>query len=87
MKNLRGYRGASGKEKMREAGIPEDAVEKYGDMSEDELLVALSQSIKKSKREGTFDENQIRSFVSMLSPHLSDEQRKKLSAVLSTIDH
>ncbi len=87
MKNLRNYGGGkSNKEKMKDAGVSSEAIEKYGDMSEDELLRALSQSIKRSKSEGTFDEAQLRSFVSLLSTKLNEEQRRKLNAVLSSID-
>ena len=87
MKNLRGYKSneKSNKEKLKAAGIDDTAAEKYGDMDEDELLIALRESVKKAKREGTFNSEQLQYFVKMLSPQLSEEQRKKLKEILSTI--
>lgn len=92
MKNLRNF-SASGKkeqddktkEVLRNMGIDGDAVDKYSAMNENELIESLISAVKRSKEDGSFSPKQMQAFISIVSPHLSSEQLKKLQSVISVI--
>ena len=83
MKQLRGYEG-----KARDAGarrMYDEAMHKYGGMSEEALVGKLIEMVGEQKRCGTFDEVQLLGFVNTITPHLSAQQRQRLESVLGMI--
>lgn len=58
---------------------------KYDGASEEQLMRAIYAEAKRSRKNGTLSNEQIDEFVAMLTPMLSVEQAKKLSAVARKI--
>lgn len=83
MKQLRGYDGKSGNADTR--SLYDQALRKYGGMSEDALVGKLIEMVRAQKQAGTFDEVQLLGFVNSVSPHLSSAQRARLESVLGMI--
>ena len=79
MKSLRDFKPNSSEKKQNET------VEDYMKMSESELLNALKQSVEKSKENGTFNIEKIRSTISLIAPKLSAEQLEKLEKIIGQI--
>ena len=75
----------SSKQEISDNEIVEEVIGKYRDMTEDELLAELVKVAKSSKENGTFDENAIENFLQIVSPQLSDEQKAKMSNLISVI--
>ena len=84
MKRLRGY-GQNGNEQDARA-MYDEAMRKFGNMSEEALVERLIEIVRRQKTMGTFDEVQLLGFVNTLSPHLSAKQREKLESVLGMIE-
>lgn len=82
MKQLRGYNGGDARARQMYG----EAMRKFGNMSEDALVERLIDMVREQKRNGTFDEVQLLSFVNTLSPHLDAAQRKRLESVLGMIE-
>ena len=68
------------------SGVPNDIVKKYGGMCEDQLVEELMKKVREQKQNGSYDEAQMQNFVKIISPHLSDEQRKKLMSLIGAIN-
>lgn len=83
MKQLRGYEGKNKNDAAQ--GLYNEAMRKYGGMSEDALIERLTEMVSEQKRNGTFDEVQLLGFVNAITPHLNPEQRKKLEGLLGMI--
>lgn len=66
--------------------IVRDYIGKYDNFNEDQLIAELIRSVKKSKDEGIYSKEQMKNFIELMSPQLSDEQRKKLSNLVMLID-
>ncbi|MDE7164087.1 MAG: hypothetical protein K2O04_01520 [Clostridiales bacterium] len=58
---------------------------KYVGKSEEELLRALRQNVAEAKRNGTFSEEQLDGFVSLVSSGLDDIARQRLNALVEMI--
>ena len=82
MKKLSGYQGRN---ESQARGMYEEAVRRFGNMSEDALVGKLIDIVREQKSSGTFDEVQLLSFVNAVTPHLSPEQRKRLESLLGMI--
>lgn len=63
----------------------DEMMDKYRDKSEEELIDSLMEAARKAKRDGSFDEQSLENFVSLVSPHLSDGQKSKLENLISVI--
>ncbi len=83
MKQLRGYEGK--KSNGGAQGLYDEAVRKYGNLSEDALVSKLIDLVREQKRNGVFDEVQLLGFVNTITPHLSAQQRQRLESVLGMI--
>ena len=83
MKQLRGYEGKSCKNDAEQ--LYGEAMRKYGNMSEDALMNKLIEMVQEQKRNGTFDEVQLLSFVNTVSPHLNAQQRARLESLLGML--
>ena len=81
MRTLRGYKGneTDKRQALKNLGVSEEKVERYGSMSEDELIGELMNSVREQKANNTFDPKQLETLVTMVSPRLNDEQRAKLN--------
>ena len=60
-------------------------INKYEGSSEDEIIAAILETAKKSRKEGRLSDKEIDDFVGMLSPMLDSEKRKKLYEVVELI--
>lgn len=83
MKQLRGYDGKGNNAQAEQ--LYGEAMRKYGNMSEDSLISRLIEMVGEQKKNGTFDEVQLLSFVNTLTPHLNADQRRRLESVLGMI--
>lgn len=83
MKQLRGYEGKNGSVDTRE--LYDQALKKYGGMSQDALVSKLIEIVHAQKQAGTFDEVQLLGFINTISPHLNSAQRARLESVLGMI--
>lgn len=63
----------------------QDALNKYGNLDEDALINQLVMQVRESRENGTYDENQMRGYIEMLSPHISQSQKEKLTNIISII--
>lgn len=59
---------------------------KYKDFSQDELINALYQNIQNSKKNGTFNYNQIKNSINSVAPLLNKEQQILLNKLLKEIE-
>ena len=82
MKRLSGFNSNN---ESQARGMYEEAVRRYGGMSEDALVGKLIDMVREQKSSGTFDEVQLLSFVNAVTPHLSEAQRKRLESLLGMI--
>ena len=72
--------------KSNDSTIPNDVMKKYGGMREEQLVDELMKKVREQKQNGSYDEAQMQNFVKLISPHLSDEQRKKLMSLISAMN-
>lgn len=63
----------------------EDAIKKYGDKSESELMSDLERMISDGRRDGTFSEDALNAFVKNVMPMMDVNQRKKLENITRMI--
>lgn len=63
----------------------EDAINKYGNKSEAELMSDLERMIGEGRRDGTFSEDALDSFVKNVMPMMDENQRKKLENITRMI--
>ena len=66
-------------DKVREA---QNVVEKYSNMSEEDLLKEIAGAIKKQKAGGQFNAAEVKGQINSLSAFLPPEQIKKMNKVL-----
>ena len=59
---------------------------KYKDFSQDELINALYQNIQTSKKNGTFNYNQIKNSINSVAPLLNKDQQILLEKLLKEIE-
>lgn len=88
MRELRNFKKSKEETKVSEddKNIVKDYIGKYDGFSEDQLIEELIRSVKKSKNDGSYSGEQMRGFIELMSPQLSDEQRKKLNNLVMLID-
>ena len=84
MKSIRDFKCDDGKEKNAEADL-ESIRHKYDGMSQDELMLALMQTVSAAKRDGTFTDESLEDFVGFVSPNLDGEQRRRLGELADMI--
>ena len=56
----------------------EETIEKYSQKSEEELMNDLEHMIGEGRRDGTFSDDMLESFVKNVAPMMDENQRKKL---------
>ena len=78
MKDLKSFKNT--------AQSPEETLNKYKDLTDDELIGLLISQVKKAKENGELDTEQTKRFVEIVSPRLTEEQRQKLDAVMKMAD-
>ncbi|CDB26602.1 unknown [Firmicutes bacterium CAG:552] len=78
MKDLKSFKNT--------AQSPEETLNKYKDLTDDELIGLLISQVKKAKEKGELDAEQTKRFVEIVSPRLTEEQRQKLDAVMKMAD-
>ncbi len=87
MKELRNFKN-TGKKAGLDVNDPKfnEAMSKYGGMGEDQLIDQLLASVRTSRANGTYNPEQMKSYVAMLRPHISDKQYEKLSNIINIIN-
>lgn len=60
-------------------------VDKYKNLSKDQLMQELLLTVSRQKQNGTFDKDQLLSSLSLIAPSLSLEQRQKLFSLLEKL--
>ena len=73
------------KEKQAEAQQIQEQIAQYEGTSEDELFSALLEQVEQGKRDGSFTEEGLQSFIQSVSPMLTDGQRQKLGEIANKI--
>lgn len=63
----------------------EDMIKSREGKSEGELMEELLKSVKKSKEEGRYSQEEMERFKNTVTPLLTDEQRKKLDEILDKL--
>ena len=82
---LKNYKRTNSNDHINDNDYIEQAMNKYKGFDEDMLVAALMQNLEKSKAEGTYDEKQLDTFVSMISPNLNEEQKHRLNNIIALI--
>ena len=59
--------------------------DKYKNLSKDQLMNELLQTVNSQKQNGTFDKDQLLSTLAVISPSLSDEQRHRLYSIVDKL--
>ena len=80
MKQLKGYNCDNVRQMEREA------LDRYKNMNEDALVDALLDNVRKSKADGTYSASALRDFAQMMSPHLREDKRERLSNLIRLIN-
>ena len=62
-------------------------IDKYKDMGEDALVGQLLSKVAESKRNGTYNSAELNSFVKMVSPHLTKQQKGRLERLVGVIEN
>ena len=62
-----------------------DNAKKYDGMSADQLNDELMRAVSSAKRDGSFSESMLDSFVEFVSPSLDDGARKRLNELVKAI--
>ncbi len=83
--SLKNYKRSYDNEYIDDKDYIEQALNKYKGYDEDMLITALMQNLRKSKADGTFNEEELDNFVSMIMPNLSHEQQVRLNNVIKII--
>ena len=87
MKELRNFKKSKEPQiDESDKNIVKDYIGKYDGFNEDQLIEELIRSVKKSKDEGNYSAEQMKGFIELVSPQLSDEQKKKMSNLIMLID-
>lgn len=90
MKQLKNYSKAEDKklidDTLEKCDIDKDSLDKYSGMGEDALINELINSVKTAKANGTYNSEQMLSFINIMSPHLDERQKEKLANVLNIIE-
>ena len=73
-------------ENKEEANKYEDIINKYKNMSQNDLMSNLLSEAMKLKKEGKLDANTLNSLKSTLSPFLNIEQQEMLNNLINTIN-
>lgn len=63
-----------------------DYISKYDGFSEDQLIEELVKSVKKAKDSGTYSDEQMKTFINLVSPQMSKEQSAKLDNLVKLLD-
>lgn len=58
---------------------------KYEGKSEGEILMDLSQAVKRGKQDGTLTDEKINNIASTIAPMLNKEQQNKLNMLMKTL--
>ena len=69
-----------------EASKYEDILNKYKDMSQNDLMRNLFSEASKLKKQGKLDSNTLSNLKSTISPFLNQEQQEMLSSLIKAID-
>lgn len=70
------------KNKKMEQGDIQDMLDKYSRLSKDELMSEFLRASKQKKMEGGLSDEECNKLDSVLSPYLSDEQKKTMQELL-----
>ena len=84
MKQLKNF-SYEQKNDIKDEELLDGVIGKYKDKDEDELVGELIKAARKAKEDGSFSEQSLEEFFTLVSPHLSEEQKNKLSNLISVI--
>ncbi len=73
------------KEKQEQAQQLKEQIAQYEGKSEEELFEALLAQVEQGKKDGSFSEEGLNSFISSVSPMLNDAQRQRLNEIANQI--
>ncbi|MEY8381678.1 hypothetical protein AALG83_00675 [Christensenellaceae bacterium 44-20] len=73
------------RDKQEQAQQIQEQISQYEGKSEDELFSALLSQVEQGKRDGSFTQEGLQSFIQSVSPMLTDGQRQKLGEIANKI--
>jgi hypothetical protein len=65
----------------------QDTISKYENKSEGELMTDLEKMISNGRKDGTFSDEMLDSFMKNVAPMMDASQRKKLDGIAKMIKH
>lgn len=77
--NIKDFKKEDEQEKVKQT------VDKYKNLSKDQLMQELLLTVSKQKQNGTFDKDQLLSSLSLIAPSLTNEQRTKLYSLVEKL--
>lgn len=87
LRNFKNETAENAKKILQEDPSFQEAIDKYGSMDEDALVQQLIQSVRISRQNGTYNAQQMQSYVDMISPHISEEQSEKIKNILDILNN
>ena len=85
MDNNNGYNGGENAQGVDLIKLVTSLSQKFDGKNQNELLKAVYQEAEKGKRNGTLTNEQIDTFVTLLSPALDDKKRKLLKKIATEL--
>lgn len=84
MRQLKNFSNKNDKGKT-DKEVAGDYIKKYDGFSEEQLIDELVKNVKKSKDSGSYSSEQMKTFIDMVSPQMTAEQRTKLNNLVKLI--
>ena len=85
MDNNNGYNGTNNSQGVDLFKLVTTLSQKFDGKNQNELLKAVYQEAEKGKKNGTLSNEQIDTFVAILSPALDDKKRKLLKKIATEL--
>ena len=86
MKELKNFKAGNKTAQPNQIDELKEQMGKFDGYSEDQLIDQLIKSVKKSKKEGTYSSAQMKSFLQIIAPQITDQQKTKLSNLINLIE-
>lgn len=61
-------------------------INKYTQMSEEELMIALAKAVSTKKSEGSFDKQAIKSQIDIIGNFLGEDKKQQMQKILDKLD-
>lgn len=87
MKQLRNFNlNKSVPKQFADSDALKETMDRFSGMDENALIEQLLVQVHNSRANGSYDAKQMEQYVAMLSPHLSETQREKMSNIVKIIN-